>query len=202
MTGREDLGSGRGGNRWRIAYWGFTALVLLVPLVAMPFHDGVSRNISAFIFAAVLLTMTGVGYEVMARNDPRAAYRAGAGFALAAGLLIIWIIGAVGIIGSEDEPANLLYGVVLAVGAIGSMIARFAPKGMARAMYATAIAHGLVGVIAVAARWGSTSHNWPWDILGLTLLFGVMFLESAVLLQNSARQHTPQVVSPHIDAMP
>jgi hypothetical protein len=51
---------------------------------------------------------------------------------------------AVGIIGSEDNPANLMYGGVLAVGIIGAIIARFEPHGMARALVATTLATSAV----------------------------------------------------------
>jgi len=42
----------------------------------------------------------------------------------------------------------LMYIGVLAVGIIGALIARFQPHGMARALFATALAQMLVAVIA------------------------------------------------------
>ena len=56
--------------------------------------------------------------------------------------MLVWINLAVGIIGSEDNPANLMYGGVLAVGVAGAVAARFRPGGMARALAATALAQG------------------------------------------------------------
>jgi hypothetical protein len=69
--------------------------------------------------------------------------------AVVTGLVLIWINGAVGLIGSEDNPANLMYAGVLAVGGIGAMKARLEPMGMAWAMLATAVAQFMVPVIAV-----------------------------------------------------
>src|SRR5688572_8042949 len=66
---------------------------------------------------------------MLARN----VYRFAVGVALAAALFLVWMNLAVGLIGTEDNPANLLYGGVLAVGIIGAIIARFRPHGMARA---------------------------------------------------------------------
>jgi len=47
--------------------------------------------------------------------------------------IIVWINGAVGITGSENNPANLLYGGVLVVGIIGAFyrvaVARSVPTG-------------------------------------------------------------------------
>jgi len=79
------------------------------------------------------------------------AYRIAAGLALTAAFLIVWMNAAAGLIGIEDDdPANLLYVGVLAIGFIGAIIARFQPRGLARAMFATALAQALVGAIALA----------------------------------------------------
>ena len=43
-----------------------------------------------------------------------------------------------------------MYFGVLAVGFIGAFIARFQPRGMARALFATAVAQALVPVIALS----------------------------------------------------
>ncbi len=51
------------------------------------------------------------------------AYRFAVGVALAAAFLLVWMNLAVGLIGSEDNPANLMYFGVLAVGFIGAIIA-------------------------------------------------------------------------------
>ena len=76
--------------------------------------------------------------ELAARKTGNTAYRSGVGLALLAAFLLVWVNGAVGIIGSEDNDANVVYYGVLAVGLIGALIARFEPQGMSRAMIATA----------------------------------------------------------------
>lgn len=80
------------------------------------------------------------------------AYRAAAGIALGTAFLLIWISFAVGVIGTEDNPANLMFGAVLLLGLIGAVAARFQPEGMARALAATALAQGLVALIALIAE--------------------------------------------------
>jgi hypothetical protein len=87
-------------------------------------------------------------YELAARMTGNSAYRAAVGVAVAAAFILVWMNLAVGIIGTEDNPANLMYGGVLAVGIIGALIARFQPDGMARALFATALAQALVAVRA------------------------------------------------------
>jgi ABC-type uncharacterized transport system permease subunit len=98
--------------------------------------------------------------------------------------------GAVGVIGSEDDAANLMFGGVLAVGIAGAIIARFQPGAMARVLVATALAQVLVAVIALIAGLGS-GPNWPVDILVLTGFFVALWLISAWLFRKAAREQSP-----------
>jgi hypothetical protein len=162
----------------------------LLPLLAMQFSDGMDWDLADFaLFGAMLIGACGA-YELAARVAGSLAYRSAAGLALAAAFLLLWINLAVGLIGSEDHPANLLYGGVLAIGLIGAVIARFQPEGMARALVATALAQVSVGVIALMAGWGATGANWPQVIVILTLAFAAMWLGSAWLFRKAARERS------------
>jgi hypothetical protein len=86
-----------------------------------------------------------------AMKKHKTAYRSAVGVALAAAFILLWLMGAVGIIGVEGDRADLMYFGVLAVGVTGALIARFRPHGMARALLATALAQALVAVIALIA---------------------------------------------------
>src|SRR5688572_17475229 len=101
-------------DRWRIAAWSAAALILLLPAAAMQFTDEVSWNAADFAFAAVLIAGTGIAFELAAKRSSSTTYRVAVGLALGAAVLLIWVNAAVGVIGSEDNPANLMYGVVLA----------------------------------------------------------------------------------------
>lgn len=48
------------------------------------------------------------------------AYRRAVSVALAAAFVLVWMVGAVGVIGAAGDPADLMYGGVLAVGIIGA----------------------------------------------------------------------------------
>jgi hypothetical protein len=126
-----------------------TAFVLSVPLVGTQVSDEVDWSPFDFVAASVLLFGTGFAFELIARRSSHLAYRAGTGLACAAVLLLIWINLAVGLIGSEDNPANGLYLGVLCVVVLGAFIARLRPRPMARALYATALAQALVPVLAL-----------------------------------------------------
>ena len=114
------------------------------------------------------------------------AYRAAVGVAVAAAFILIWMNLAVGIIGSEDNPANLMYVGVLAVGIVAAVIARFRPRGMAHALVAMAVAQALVAVIALAAGLGSEGENWPQVIVVLNGFFAALWLISAWLFRRAA----------------
>jgi len=128
--------------------------LVLVPLVAMQFSDHVVWERGDFIVAFVLLAGTGLVFEFAASRVRDSAYQTAVGIALGAALLLVWVNLAVGMIGNENNPANMMYLGVLAVGFLGAVIARFRPRGMAHALFATAVAQALVGMIALVGRMG------------------------------------------------
>jgi hypothetical protein len=142
------------------------------------------------VFAAMLLGV-GVAFAFVRRKSDNTTYRFAMGVALAAAFILVWVNGAVGIIGNANNDANMLYLGVLVVGIIGAIIARFRPGGMMRAMCATAIAQAVVALLALIAGWGSSAPVWPSDILALTGFFVALWLLSAYLFQKAARGQTP-----------
>lgn len=178
MEGNAENDGMRPMSRWRIGVWIAAALVLLLPLVA-----GAPWSVGDYIFVGVLLFGSLGAYEIVARTRGNIAYRVGVGVAIAAAFLLIWINGAVGI---TDSDADVMYLGVVAVGVIGALVARFKPKGMALAMIATAIAHALVGVIALIAGI-VPAFNSAFEILGITAFFVALFGGSAVLFRGAVR---------------
>jgi hypothetical protein len=106
--------------------------------------------------------------------------------AVAAALILVWLSLGVGIIGADGDPANLMYFGVLAVGIIGAIIARLQPRGMARALFATAFAQALVGAVALIGGLG-LSWSGPAEILLLNGFFIALFAGSAWLFWCAAR---------------
>jgi hypothetical protein len=176
-------------SKWPTVIWvSAAALILLLPLVAMQLTDQVAWDAADFAFAAILLFGAGATYEFLARNTASAAYRAAVGVALATAVVLVWINAAVGLIGDETDPGNLMLGGVLAIGVAGALLARFHASGMARALFVTAAAQALVAVIALAARLGAASPKWPFDILVLTVIFVSLWTLSALLFKRAARE--------------
>jgi hypothetical protein len=143
-----------------------TAAVLAVPLLAMVLKlgvpdpgsgtQGVNWGPMDFAVIGVLVLGSGLLYEYASARAGTVAHRAAVGIAVAAGLFLIWVNLAVGMIGDEGNAANLMYLFVLFVALIGASIARFEPREASIAMFATAAAQALVAVIALIAGLGPT----------------------------------------------
>ena len=185
MTAETEPRRPRLASPWRVAGWGAAAALLLLPLVAMQFSDEVQWTLFDFVFAGGLMLVVGLAFEFLAlRNGP--AYRAGAAVALGACVLTIWINGAVGVIGDEDNPANLMFGGVLAVAVLGALVGRLRPNGMALAMTAAAAAQLVVAAVGLMGDLGAGGPIWPWDLVGVSLGFTVLWLAAAALFRWSA----------------
>ncbi len=185
MASKPVNKSGSHGGHWRIILWSGAALLLLLPLIAMQFTDEVNWTPGDFLVAGALLLGVGITYELVARTTRNTAYRTAAGVALAAVLILVWVNGAVGMIGSEDNLANQMYFGVLAVGVVGTLVARFQPRGMARALIAMALAQGLVTLIAVSAGLGEP-WNSPLQLVLLNGFFIVLYIVAAQLFLRAA----------------
>jgi hypothetical protein len=177
MAGTENKPAGRG-LPWRMIGWGGAALLLLLPLVT-----GAAWSLFDFLFLGALLGGAALGLELAARKG-NAAYRMGAGLALAAGVLLLVVNGAVGIIGNEHEAANLLFLAVIALALVGALVAMFRPKGMAWAMGAAALAQLSVPVVA-RLLWPE-APVWAPEVIGSTILFAGIWLVSAALFRKAA----------------
>jgi hypothetical protein len=187
MVERAD----RPGRSLRLAAWGCAGLLFLLPLAAEQLSDEMDWSMGDFIVWAAMLVAACGAFELAMRLSANWAYRTAAAVAIGAGFLLVWINLAVGIIGSEDNAANLLYAGVLAIGVVGAVVADFRPHGMARALIAMALAQTLIAAVALIAEWGSDGENWPQVIFVLNGFFATLWLLSAGLFRRAAREEMP-----------
>jgi hypothetical protein len=128
------LMSDRSTRNLRVTGWSLAALLLLAPVVAMQFEaSGVNWSAGDFIFAGTMFAIVGGLFELAARASKSLAYRAAVVLAVASCFLQVWINLAVGIIGNEDDPANITYFVVVLVAICTAVVARGEARLMARA---------------------------------------------------------------------
>jgi hypothetical protein len=177
----------RGGIPWRLIGWGIAATLILLPLIAMQFTSEVDWTASDFIFAIVLIGTVGLVFELAVRMTSNWAYRGGVACALAAAFFLVWINGAVGMIGDEDNAYNLLFLCEIPIALLGAIVARFRASGMAMAMFAAGAVHILLGALAALGLGGPAETH---EVV-LTLLFASPWLLSGGLLRKAAESPQP-----------
>jgi hypothetical protein len=186
VTGGTDDGSGRRRSLWKGPAL-ITALILLIPLLGNHFVDGWNWPPGAFVFVGALIFGLGLTYSLVTRNVDTIAYRAALGVALAAGFVLVWG----NFIQAADDvnPAAIKYLWVPLVGIIGAAIARFRPDGMARALFATALAQASVLAYALIVR-NPQVTSWTPAVLrgfGMNAFFVILFVGSALLFRKAGR---------------
>lgn len=165
-----------GGNRWRAAGWGFAVSLLLLPFVAMQLTREVNWTGSDFVVATILMGGVGLLFELTVRMSDDKYYRAGVGLALAASFLTIWATGAVGMIGDEGNPLNLMFLAVVLIALLGSALGGFRASAMRWAMVAAAAAQLLASPIGMFT-----------DLLGglYSMMFAAIWLASATMFRRA-----------------
>ena len=116
--------------------------------------------------------------------SPTLAYRLALTGAIISTLMLIWLSLGVGIIGSDGDPANRMYLAVVAVALLGSLIARFHARGMARTLFAMAIVQGVIAVIALALGLG-LPWSGPAELILLNGFFIVAFSSAGYLFRRA-----------------
>ena len=119
----------------------------------------------------------------------QAAWSFAGGLAVATGaaILLVLVNLAVGFLGSEDNPANAIFLVVIATAIIGMGAARGRAERMAKAMLATAAVQLVVGAVALAAGLGASGWKGLYEVVLGTSGFGALWLLAAWLFRRAAR---------------
>jgi hypothetical protein len=171
--------------RSRAQLWAGAAALMLLPVLGIRGTARANWDLPGdLMFLFILLGGVVFAHELTVRVPCRSAYRAAVALSFITALSSAWINLAVGIIGSEDNPANLIYAGVIAVAVIGGVLGRFRPRAMVLTMLATAAAQVLVFVIALAVGLGFTGP--------ITVFFTALWLASAALFKR-AEEHSRQV---------
>jgi hypothetical protein len=143
----------------------------------------------AFAVVGALIFGIGFTYELVTRNRDAIAYRAAVGIAFAAGFLLLWG----NLVQMADvNPAAAMYFGVPVVGIIGAVVARLRPKGMARALFVTALAQALVvaAVLIMLITRNNQVTSWtPPELRGFggNAFNAMLFVVSALLFRKAAR---------------
>lgn len=159
--------------------------LLMVPLVASRVVEGWNWGPGAFVFTYVLFFGTGMAYALISRHMSAWAYKAAVGLSLVAGFVLGW---ATMVHMSETEnPVNLVYFGVLAVGAIGAALARLEARGMARALFAMAAALAVAWVITQVLM-VDTPAGPVWNVGVMHGGFVLLFAGAGLLFRHASVQ--------------
>lgn len=178
---------GWGSGPGRILLWAVPTVLLATPAVMMlQAVEGWLWSPFDFLFAAVLLYGTTALIDLAIGKGGSVAYKLGVALAALAAFLLIWINAAVGVIGDEGNPVNLVFAGVILPAAVGSVLARFQARGMALAMLAASALTAAIAVAVPVLGWGADE---PPGTTGLTVLvggFALMWALSAALFAKAA----------------
>ena len=181
----------KSGSSWVVALrrlaWGGAAFLLMLPAVAMLFMREVNWGPEDFIVMGTLLFACGGIVDRATRVTDNFAYVAGAVVAVGTSFVMIWANLAVGIIGDEGNPANLMFFGVILLAGIGSALARFRARGMARAMLAAAMAQIGAAGATLYLGWGLMEPPGAAGVIGIILFFAAAWLLAAGLFWRAAR---------------
>lgn len=172
--------SGTGTRACRVVVWGGAGLLLLLPWLAMQVGTGVNWDVVDFIVFGAMLGLAAGACEIVLRASGHWVYRLAAAIAIGTAFLTVWTNLAVGMIGSQDNAANLLFGAVLLVAAAGALLVRMRAAGMVVVMATAAAAQMIASVVAVL--WSG------WDAaVVLALGFALPWLASSLLFLAASR---------------
>lgn len=178
MTDRTER-QGHGLGWVRPLAWGLGAAFIVVPLALMFITEEQNWGAGDFMFAAIMVGGVGLAFELAVRISKSWSYRAGFAIALVAAFLLIWGNLAVGFVGSEDNPLNLIYFGVVGLAVLGSALVLLRASGMRKVMAATALAQIAAGGVALYFDY----FTGP-----LTTFFTALWLASTWLFRKAARE--------------
>ena len=133
---------------WRPLVWGGAAALYAVPVVAKLTVEGMLWDETDFIFAAVLIFGSALLVEIGLRLSKDVAYRMAVAIAVGAAFFTAWSNAAVGIIGNENNPLNLMYFAALAAMGLAALVARFRAGALSKVLYAMALAQFAIAAVA------------------------------------------------------
>lgn len=165
---------------WRIIGWGGLGCLLLLPAVAMQFTDEVNWDETDFIVTGLVFSIVGGLVELAVRLSSNWFYRIGAFFGIFSGFVVVWSNLAIGMIGNENNPINLLFIPVLLIALGGAILGRFRNTALGWAMLLAGLAQAAIGI-----GFGVLGT----DIRGgiFTLILSSLWLLSATLFHASRK---------------
>ena len=136
------------------------------------------------------LALFGLFRFLISRVPANRYYKYGMAIGMVTGFLLFWVNGAVGIIGSENNDANMMYLMVLLLAFLASIAVGFKAAHMMWVMRVSAVAFVVIAVLALVFDMGVSGPVWPWDVVWITVFFMTLLLFAGWLFQQAAALET------------
>lgn len=137
-------------QRWRWPVWIGALCLWLLPRLAMEYTDEVRWDARDFaVFAGLLAGLT-LAWELALRSAVGVLARLAALAAIGAAFLLVWANLAVGLVGGEHAPVNVLWTALVLVAAASACWVRWEPRAMVKVLLASALTQALIAAAAYA----------------------------------------------------
>ncbi len=162
------------------------ALIIWVPRLFTPAEQRQGNWVEVITLTVFFTAIAGLLITLIFTRKAPASFKLACALGILPVILISWINGAVGIIGAEENPANLLFVGVFAAGLLPAVRSGFSPDGLSRAMLAAAAAQLTAAVIVALLAGFSHSIKMAAGMLAVNGCFAAIWAAAYVLLQRTS----------------
>ncbi len=164
-----------------------TLTLLLIPVFGNMYVDGWKWSPFDFVWAGTLIFSVGLAFDRVRTSSQTIVYKLACGLGLFTAFALIWINGAVGIIGEGDlDSANGLYVLEVLFGAIATCIVRAKPRSMPIVLFAMATIQMIIPVSALIINPADVIAHDVVRVFILSGFFATLFVGSGLLFRQAA----------------
>jgi hypothetical protein len=169
---------------WRYLMWIVAGGLALAAALAT---EEIRQGEYARVILAVLFAIGCAIVEVGVRKSARWTYSAGLIVTGLTSLGQAYMNVVAGLIGSPDNPFNVMFYLIAALALTGSLIVQGRATGLVWVMGAAALAQVAAGVVGGMLVPGDAGEPQPAGIMFLTMYFTGLWLNAAALFRAAAR---------------
>ncbi|GAB4147062.1 MAG: hypothetical protein OHK0017_08330 [Patescibacteria group bacterium] len=175
-----------------------TSDFLLLPLVGMQISTDIMWTTFDFIFAGSIIFIALLSFEFLISKISNIEFKLASGLTVASTTFLLWTNLAVGLIGNENEAANYMYLVVIAVIIAGTAISKFKPRNMAYTLFVAALIQASITLIALFMQMYNYLESSLTEILSVNGFFIGLFMLSGLLFLRSVKNKQIASLNPQI----
>lgn len=164
-----------------------TALLLIIPIIGSMTVEGWNWDTFDFVFAYVVFFMTFFAIEMVVKHSKNGTFRMAVAVQVVTMLALLWINGAVGIIGNEGNVVNVWYLAIIALGFLGPLLTRMKGNAMSYVLFTMAVIQMAIPTVAAIVFRPIAAE--PPGVIGIFFLngfFALAWVASGLMYRNAA----------------